>query len=181
MVARTCKICKKGFFVRPSVAKKGHGNYCSSVCYHESGRGKPPWNKGLHITLKPLTGKIIICKNCGKEKYFQPNQFKNRPCIYCSVKCAGEAKKKNVLVYSSIHARIRKEWGRADVCENCGSNKTVEWANLDYEYDLIREHWRKLCRKCHMRYDLKNGWGKAKEKFPNIHGNAPSVMLLKQH
>ena len=117
--------------------------------------GRIPWNKGVHgYKVGERTGKIIICEVCGTEKYFELNQLLKRPCRYCSVKCAGIAAfQEEPAVYSTIHARIKILWGKADICDFCGSTNTVNWANKDHTYRLIREEWLKLCRKCHVNYD----------------------------
>ena len=109
--------------------------------------------------MKKLKGKVIICDRCGNEKYFEPNQLKKRPCKYCSVLCARKAeKKKELKSYSSIHSRMRNEYGRADACEECGTkNSIIDWANISGKYLLDRSDWKKLCRKCHVEYDrIKN-------------------------
>lgn len=117
-------------------------------------KGHQPWNKGkTYIIPKARTGKVIKCLQCGKKKYFQANQLKKRPCLYCSVICARKASRKVELVYSSIHSRIKREWGRAKECEYCGSNKNVDWANISKEYVLKRCDWKQLCRKHHVLYD----------------------------
>ncbi|MEK7092846.1 MAG: hypothetical protein AAB907_04440 [Patescibacteria group bacterium] len=126
-------------------------------------KGRIPWNKGIkrHGEIK-LTGKTILCIVCGKEKYFEPNQIKKRPCKFCSVICARKYGKKTDLVYSSIHSRIRSEWGRATKCFSCGSEKNVDWANISKTYLLQRSDWLQLCRKHHVAYDR----GKLEIIFP---------------
>lgn len=121
--------------------------------------GHTPWNRGVtgeYYLLKAKTGKTINCVVCGKEKYFQVNQLLKRPCRFCSVVCARYADRKSDLAYSSLHARIKKDWGIAKICEKCGSNKTVDWANKTGKYLLDELDWIKLCRKCHIRYDKEN-------------------------
>jgi hypothetical protein len=130
-------------------------------------KGHISWNKGSTIVLKPHTGWTIICIVCGTEKYYQLNEHKKRKRVYCSPACYHEdSRKKENLSYSTIHHRIISEYGRADKCEDCGATKNIDWANLDHEYTLDRNKWKKMCRTCHFRYDYKNGWGKAFKKFP---------------
>lgn len=134
-------------------------------------KGRIPWNKGkIGTILKPRTGWSIVCIVCGIEKYYQLNEHKKRERVYCSLECYHKDSRKpdNELGYSAIHIRIKNTYGKADVCEECGSTKTVEWANLDHNYTLERSKWRKMCRKCHFQYDYKMGWGNALKKFPNM-------------
>lgn len=117
-------------------------------------KGHIPWNLGLVGWRKaPLSGKIIECTRCGRSKYFEPNQLKKRPCKFCSVLCARKSEMKVSLKYSSIHSRISREWGKADICEQCGKTKSVDWANKSGKYLLDRNDWVKLCRKDHISYD----------------------------
>lgn len=142
-----------------SALKENSGLYINGKKIQNTGRtwwkkGHVPWNKGLkNWQERELTGKFINCERCGKEKYFEPNQLKKRPCKYCSVLCARKSERKDRLAYSSIHSRIIKDWGKAQKCEYCGSINTVDWANKSGNYLLDREDWLNLCRKCHTRYD----------------------------
>lgn len=156
MIDRNCLICDKKFSVKKYLIVSGKGGkYCSRKCYHQSGVGKPPWNKGIVGWKKrKLGGNFITCIHCGNVKYFLPNQLKKRACIYCSVICARKHERHDVLTkYSSIHARIKSDWGYADICDDCGSKSFVDWANIDDRYTLDRNTWKKLCRKCHIRFD----------------------------
>ena len=48
-----CKICKKGFYIKPSHQKLGWGKYCSRECVFKS----------------QLRGKFVNCFICGKKIY----------------------------------------------------------------------------------------------------------------
>ena len=60
---------------------------------------------------------------------------------------------KNITI---SHGQVKKIWGKADVCENCGSTTKVEWSNKTHEYLNDRNNWQKLCSKCHQHYDSVN-------------------------
>ena len=65
--------------------------------------------------------------------------------------------------YVTIHYRIRRLYGKADVCEglNCnGKSKKYHWSNISGEYKLERTDWQKLCVSCHMIFDKVNQHGK---------------------
>lgn len=63
----------------------------------------------------------------------------------------------DIKIYHAIHHWLRKNFGKADRCENKNCNnksKNFNWAlksNLDYEYK--RENFIKLCRSCHAKID----------------------------
>lgn len=60
--------------------------------------------------------------------------------------------------YDYIHAWMRKNFGKADHCENpqCkGKSTAFSWALIKgKEYAMKRENFRQMCRVCHSRYDL---------------------------
>ena len=64
---------------------KNKTNYCSLSCYRN---GIRPNNK---------TGKIIACKNCGKETYIPLCRIKD--VNFCSTKCANEYQGKNKVKF----------------------------------------------------------------------------------
>src|SRR3990167_317123 len=51
MINRLCLICNKSFKVKPSIVRKGFGNYCSIICKGKSyiGNGNPKWKGGRVI------------------------------------------------------------------------------------------------------------------------------------
>lgn len=76
------------------------------------------WNKGLHIALKPRTGKILVCPVCKGEFYRQKSTARVNAC--CSVKCKG--------------IKQRKKWYNF-ICKRCGNqfrkNQSIlKWAKI---------------------------------------------------
>jgi len=88
------------------------------------------------------------------------------------------------MKYRSIHSWIVYNFGKADLCEECGlteekenKKRTFCWSNLSGEYKKERSDWRKLCYSCHKRYDVKRleliPWNKGLkglQKWHNISG-----------
>ena len=68
--------------------------------------------------------------------------------------------------YYALHLWISRHYGKAKKCEFCGKTTgRIDWANKTYEYKRDRDNWLELCHKCHMHYDMRNGWGSRKERF----------------
>lgn len=154
MITKVCKICNKEFEIKPYVAKKGGGKYCSSNCYHTSSLGRKPWNKKLKGWRKiVLTGRVIKCIVCGKEKYYQLNEHKSRQRKYCSHACFHLNTQKEILSYSGLHSWIKRQIGKASKCEYCGVQENIDWANKSHEYKKDTTDWISLCRKHHIAYD----------------------------
>lgn len=43
-------------------------------------------------------------------------------------------------------------------CEHCGTkDKKLEWSNISQQYKRILSDWQRLCRSCHLKYDIKAG------------------------
>lgn len=66
--------------------------------------------------------------------------------------------------YSGIHMWVRNNFGLPDTCEHCGnsglSGKYINWANVSGDYKRDREDWKRLCKKCHVKFDdtINRGW-----------------------
>lgn len=66
--------------------------------------------------------------------------------------------------YSAVHNWLRYNFGKADRCDFCGSNRNIDWANKSHNYTRELNDWIKLCKKCHWKYD-QVAWGVATKKF----------------
>ena len=61
----------------------------------------------------------------------------------------------------AIHQWMYRQHGKPEKCELCGTTKAVvyDWANIDHKYKRKRKYWLRLCRGCHMKYDVQhNNW-----------------------
>ena len=85
---------------------------------------------------------------------------------YCSKVCMYKFRSKPPVhdnaKYSAIHKWIAKNFGQPMSCEKCGFKSSnpyqIQWANLDGNYDRIRENWARLCAKCHWHFDREGVW-----------------------
>jgi hypothetical protein len=64
------------------------------------------------------------------------------------------------------HHWIEKKLGKPRYCEHCKrtDRKVYDWSNKNHKYIKIIEDWQRLCRKCHIAYDVKyNNYKKKKD------------------
>lgn len=151
-----CIVCGKEKYFALNQHKKGEKKYCSAKCYHEDAKGKcSSWNKGKSGYTLKRKGKTIICVVCGTEKYYEANEHKKRERKYCSPKCYHKDTEKEILSYSGLHNWIKREYGKAERCEECGATEYVDWANISQTYIKDISDWKQLCRKHHIAFDKK--------------------------
>ena len=118
--------------------------------------------------------KIEVKCPCGKIIFFTPGQIRKGHGKYCSRPCFFKYRDNSKFLslltkkgkdnqnwkgdragYKAFHLRVNQMRGKADICEDCGSDSFVEWANLNKHYEDIYDY-KKLCRKCHHKFDNKS-------------------------
>lgn len=57
--------------------------------------------------------------------------------------------------YAGVHAWLWRHFEKPEFCDNCHSDRFIDWSNISGEYKRDRSDWQALCRGCHMEYDLK--------------------------
>jgi len=71
--------------------------------------------------------------------------------------------------YRALHCWVERQLGKPGVCEDCGkiSSKqhTMHWANINGLYKRIISDWRRLCVKCHKKFDMLNPVSLKKRKY----------------
>lgn len=120
---------------------------------------------------KPQTFKV--CAQCGRT--FGPVDHLTRR--FCSRRCKGDAqrvgvRRRSVATTAARRAQRRIRWLvesgqviKPSRCEECGEEKRLEAAHVDYAYpELVR--W--LCTSCHRR------WDKKRPKGGTVTGEKPS-------
>ena len=57
--------------------------------------------------------------------------------------------------HNGIHTWLRRNWTKADNCEECGKHGKTDWAFLRHPEPHTRERadYRELCRSCHVVFD----------------------------
>lgn len=57
-----------------------------------------------------------------------------------------------------MHRWVETIKGKPSKCEHCGTtdSRRYEWANKNHSYLRKEEDYMRLCKSCHMKYDIKN-------------------------
>lgn len=155
-------------------------------------------NKTNHIR----TGKKVPCKICGEMVYRKGYLLKKFDKFYCSKECKGKdtyisqkgiprpwlegennpAWKGDDVGYFALHEWVKRTLGTPQKCEHCEtvSAKRFEWANISRKYKRDVKDWKRLCSKCHAKYDERGKKMKKtrKERFwsTNNRKMAPSLV-----
>lgn len=129
------------------------------------------------IPLKHRTSKMKGCEVC--DTPFIVHKCREKKARFCSAKCringifTPEVRKKmslnsarknetpynfkhdDKIAYSTVHNWIRRHYGKANQCEECGRTDApkYEWANISGKYYRKREDFKQLCSSCHAIFD----------------------------
>lgn len=104
------------------------------------------WKDKKRPNLKSLHLKKFHKK--GKENYFAIHILKgeNHP-----------RWKGDKVGYSSLHSWVKRYLGTPETCEECGKTnlkgKYINWANISGKYKRELDDWKRLCKKCHHKFD----------------------------
>lgn len=141
-----CRICKKGFYAKPSHLKLGWGKYCSIKCRNIS-------------QLKGINGN---CEICGMRVYRSPAKLKHSKSgfIFCSKTCQTkwrnsvyiEEKHPNWKTGISAYRDILKRKGGKPSCFLCQNMDerilTVHHIDKD-RFNNIQANLAWVCYNCH--------------------------------
>ena len=113
------------------------------------------------------------CYQCGKALV---GKTQKKFCSHgCNAKSQGNLTKYNTgrfgdkhptwtgdkIQKDSLHGWIARMWGSPKKCDICGTTESpkFEWSNKNHTYKRNREDWQRLCKKCHIHYDIEhNGY-----------------------
>lgn len=105
-----------------------------------------------------------IC-DCGESKIVEGTSLRKGSSVSCGCYKREMAPKgeghylwrKSHVEYHTIHAWLRKHFGKPSYCEgeDCRKKSTeYQWAlKRGFKYERKRENFIRLCRSCHSRYD----------------------------
>lgn len=96
-----------------------------------------------------------------KEKLRQANLGKKNPLAKnaTSFKAGSEHPnwKGEHVGYRDLHLWIERQLGKPNTCVECGrtnlTGHSIHWANLSGEYKRDISDWKRMCAKCHKKYD----------------------------
>lgn len=66
--------------------------------------------------------------------------------------------------YHGLHSWVYRNKGKPILCEHCGGEDNLQWANRSWKYMRELDDWLSLCVKCHKAYD-REARGAMKERF----------------
>ncbi len=140
-------VCKKEFKTKPCYLNTGRGKHCSYNCGNKTKKKYKVWNEGLEGVCKSNRGSFTSDTMKGS---LNPSW------------------KGDSVGYSALHNWVGRNLGKAKYkeCVYCGSSTNVQWANINGEYKRDLSDWIPLCYLCHRKYDMRNIWGKARQRFP---------------
>ena len=128
--------------------------------------GRTHFKKGTHPSPKTEFKKGIVPWNKGKKLPFIPHPKALGRKVWnlgIVVKELQGTKhplwKGDKASYSSVHKWVVRHKGRPQKCTICRTTelRRYEWANIDHKYKRNLNDYLRMCKKCHKRYDIKNG------------------------
>ena|SRR3990167_6976863 len=96
-------------------------------------KGTIPWNKGTKGVMKP-----------NETSFKKGRRDEDHP-----------EWKGDKVSYHGLHAWVARWKGKSSICEECGTTTAshYEWANISGKYKRDLSDWKRLCKKCHHRFD----------------------------
>lgn len=149
-----CKSCRYKYAKRPSGLKY-------NIKTENRGwfkKGHAPWNKGIQINYEVWNKgtKGMVKRNKGSFTSLRLSGAKN-------YNWKGDG-----VGYFALHMWLARNFVKPKECDHCGECNKLDWANKTYKYLRDRDDWLALCKKCHAKYDIENGRGRAVERYPEI-------------
>lgn len=129
-IKKLCLICKKEF-----LSCRNRGKFCSKKCYGKwrsknfSGRNHPNWKGGKDE---------CICKNCQKKFLIAKCEIKRSGGKFCSSKCYGVWKSKNLKGKNNPRWKGGLEPRRCKICEK----------KFYVKLSTVKRKQGKFCSKC---------------------------------
>jgi len=71
------------------------------------------------------------------------------------------------VLYHGLHRWVEGQRGKPSLCEDCGTIKASKyhWANISGQYKRDAFDFKRLCQKCHRKFDKQYGEGNGNSKL----------------
>lgn len=178
---RTCQ-CGQDFTPTTGQIDRGHGKYCSRVCFdrarrHDRIAAACPCGGQFETTAqKQAQGKGRYCsKACMYRHRVRPrgltyevkaqNKAWFKPGHEAPAGPQNPQWKGDAVGYRELHRWVRRVRGAPGACEDCGANGYTEWANKSHLYRRDPSDWIALCKPCHGSHDSGPNRGAAVAKY----------------
>lgn len=137
----------------------------SNEFYGLQGECKECTKARIKVSSRNIKRNCLICAKefgtCKSEIRRGGGKTCSRECFYeylrKTVKRGSEshAWKGDKAGYGSMHDWVRKELGKPSFCEICKTleAKKYEWANISGQYKRDVTDWKRLCTRCHHKFD----------------------------
>lgn len=118
---------------------------------------KPKKNKAaqemgrLSAEKRKLPSQFFV--DMAKKSWENKKDRKHRTIYFCAWE--GKIVEANSTYYMSGHKWISRHFGKPNKCDDCGiETGKFDWVMTKPYLSKIREDWRRLCKKCHKKYDI---------------------------
>ena len=153
-----CEICKTEIKDRPSHPRR----FCSIVCKQKS-PDMLAWAKylGSHyrdrnpgVTGHKMTKESRLKMRLAKLGKIPSKEIveKRRQALIANSENRKDWKGDDVG-YSGLHKWVYVRLGKIPECMYCGTDESLQWANISGKYKRDLLDWVRLCAKCHRDYD----------------------------
>lgn len=136
-IMNICQNCGKEFIPNYPTSGKNKNIYCSVGCRNHELR-KVGFQKNDPRLMGNKNG-VQFYK--GQVNELQPNW------------------KGDDVGYTGVHKWLFRHKGKAKFCTQCGTDKSVQWANIDHKYSRKLDDYIEMCSSCHKKYDLYMRYG----------------------
>lgn len=147
-----CLHCESEFKTIPSRIKDGKGKFCSKPCANTAWKGK---SRSPETQIKRGQRLSVITE-------FKKGQASWNKGMDYMKDDAHPMWKGDTVGYQALHSWINRKLGSPRKCSKCKTTtaKKFEWANLSQKYKRDLTDWKRLCTKCHNKFDdiVNRGW-----------------------
>lgn len=134
------------------------GVYKRTEAMYSTRRGRKPWNYRVKMSNPPWNkgrkGTYHTGYSYWKDKKFSIEHIEKIRRWHTENKIAWKG---DLAGYHAMHKWVIAVKGKPKKCEKCGATdkKRYEWANIDHSYKRVESDYIRMCKSCHMKFDIK--------------------------